>query len=150
MIIVSASPFQPSELLQQLEAQSDDSGAVVSFTGKMRETGEKGRALSHLYLEHYPAMTEASLAEIIKQAEARFSIESVLLYHRVGNIYKNDPIVFVGVISKHRKEGFSAAMMIMDYLKKQAPFWKKEVYVDGEEVWIAQKKSDQQSFSEWQ
>ena len=150
MIIVSAEPLQTTKLLSQLDSSSDQCGAVVSFTGKMREEGESGKPLSALYLEHYPQMTEASLEKIVQTAQDRFQVEHVVLSHRVGDIKPDEPIVFVGVASKHRKASFDAAMMIMDYLKNEAPFWKKEIYLDGSEVWVAQKETDQSAYSHWQ
>ena len=150
MLVVSQEPLVPDDLLKQLESAADNCGAVVSFTGKMREVGESGKPLKSLYLEHYPQMTRSSLDAIIEQAKQRFDVATVMLSHRTGTIYKDEPIVFVGVASTHRKEAFDCAMMIMDYLKNEAPFWKKEIYLDGEEVWVKQKSTDRESYRRWQ
>ncbi len=150
MLVVTDESLEPEKLLQQLQQNSTHCGAVVTFTGKMREMGEEGRPLNRIYLEHYPVMTENSLNEIIQSAKHRFEIDEVFLCHRTGNIYRDEPIVFVGVVSKHRKAAFDAAMLIMDYLKNEAPFWKKEIYQDGEEKWVAQKQTDRDSYSSWQ
>jgi len=150
MVIVSSTPMQPSELLSQLDSHSEQCGAVVSFTGKMRSQGESGELLQSLYLEHYPQMTEASLEKIVSLAKEKFQVEHVTLCHRVGHIEPDEPIVFVGVASKHRKASFDAATMIMDYLKNEAPFWKKEIYIDGKEVWVAQKETDKDAYNNWQ
>lgn len=150
MLEVTKEPLAPDQLLKQLESQSENCGAVVSFTGKMRELGETGKPLKSLYLEHYPLMTEASLNRILSQAKELFEVADILLCHRTGFIYKDEPIVFVGVLSTHRKAAFECAMMVMDYLKNEAPFWKKEIYIDGEEVWVSQKQTDRQSYQQWQ
>ena len=150
MIVVSAEALQPSELLSSLEADAKHCGAVVSFTGKMRETGENNTPLKALYLEHYPDMTERSLENIVSRAKQKFHVEYVVLCHRVGSIYPDEPIVFVAVASEHRKASFDATSMIMDYLKNEAPFWKKEIYLDGSECWVAQKDSDQLAYKTWQ
>lgn len=149
MISITEQMFDSSELLQSMESTADEVGAVVSFTGKMRTAGETGKPLAGLFLEHYPVMTQSVLEGIVEQAILRFDIQQIKLVHRVGIIKPNEPIVFVGVLSSHRASAFDACMMIMDYLKNDAPFWKKEMYLDGTEKWVDQKQSDVDALNNW-
>jgi molybdopterin synthase catalytic subunit len=150
MIVVQEQVFSSASYLEQLEAEAKDMGAVVSFTGKMRGQGETGADLDALYLEHYPGMTQQALRNIVQQAKSQFKVEEIYLIHRIGRIELDEPIVFVGAIGKHRKEAFDACMMVMDFLKNDAPFWKKEIYQDGAQVWVAQKKTDRDAKTKWQ
>ena len=104
--------------------------------------------LTALFLEHYPGMTEKTLDKIIDQARERWALGRVMIIHRVGELYKNDNIVFIGVISAHRVNAFNASQFIMDYLKKEAPFWKKEKMI-ASESWVAQKESDIKAADGW-
>ncbi|MGM0481481.1 MAG: molybdopterin synthase catalytic subunit MoaE [Pseudomonadota bacterium] len=122
------------------------SGAVVTFSGLVRD--DDGQLLG-LELEHYPGMTEKSLSNIADVAKTRWSLNDVSIIHRVGYLKVNEQIVFVGVASAHRQSAFEAANFIMDYLKTQAPFWKKEHHTHGE-AWVAAKESDQQAADQWQ
>jgi len=101
-----------------------------------------------LQLEHYPGMTEKALGAIGEQALARWDIEDLAMIHRVGRLAPGDNIVLVVVISAHRKDAFEASEFLMDYLKTQAPFWKKEITRNGEQ-WVAFKQSDQQASDRW-
>lgn len=105
-------------------------GAAVIFVGKVRDLN-LGEQVSRLYLEHYPAMTEKSLQEIVKQAQQRFDIQRVAIIHRIGELDTGDEIVLVGVSSSHRGDAYQANQFIMDYLKTSAPFWKKELTTKG-------------------
>ena len=149
MITIQEHPFSGAACLERLEEGATDMGAVVSFTGKMRGQGESGEALDALYLEHYPGRTEGSLENIVTQAMVRFGVQDIHLIHRIGRIELDESIVFVGAIGKHRKEAFDACMMVMDYLKNDAPFWKKEIYSSGKEIWVEQKASDQEAKNKW-
>lgn len=126
-------------------SQSAEDGAVVTFTGKVRSLNNETLAL---YLEHYQGMTEMVLSKIIEQARARWRLNRVLIIHRVGEIISNENIVYVGVSSAHRKDSFAAAEFIMDVLKNEAPFWKKEQTINGDN-WVEAKKSDKESLKKW-
>lgn len=122
-------------------------GAVVSFTGLVR--GSAGdRAVSAISLEHYPGMTEKSLAAIVEEASGRWPLQDVCIIHRVGKLAVGEQIVLVAVSSAHRHAAFAAAEFLMDYLKTRAPFWKQE-WVDGEAHWVEAKSSDQQAAARW-
>lgn len=145
-IVVSAAPFSVADEYQWL-AQRDEDGAVVTFTGKVRNHN-LGDNVSALTLEHYPGMTEKSLATIVEQAHERWSLGRVSVYHRVGAMLPGEAIVFVGVTSAHRGMAFQAAEFIMDYLKTQAPFWKRETS-DGADRWVDARDSDRQAADRW-
>jgi molybdopterin synthase catalytic subunit len=125
-----------------------NTGAVVTFAGLVREQGEQG-ALLGMELEHYPGMTEASIAGIVEEAQQRWPLLAVRVIHRVGRLLPGDNIVFVGVAASHRAAAFAAAEFIMDYLKTRAPFWKKEITTAGE-YWVEQKHSDVSAGLRWQ
>ncbi|MGL4269630.1 MAG: molybdopterin synthase catalytic subunit MoaE [Plesiomonas sp.] len=129
-------------------SQDDRCGAVVTFTGKVRDHSQQGR-VSSLHLEHYPAMTDKALHDIVREARARWSLGRVSLIHRVGELNSGEQIVYVGVSSGHRQAAFAAAEFIMDYLKVRAPFWKKEQMPDGAR-WVEAKTSDQEAAQRWQ
>jgi len=99
-------------------------------------------------LEHYPAMTEKALAKLVDEACARWSLQDVTVIHRVGRLLPGDPIVLVAVASQHRGEAFAACEFIMDYLKTQAPFWKKEETPAGER-WVDARASDDAAAARW-
>ena len=122
-------------------------GAVASFIGLVRDVNE-GTGVATLTLEHYPAMTEKALAAIVGQAQQRWEILDCVLIHRVGTLQPTDQIVLVMVASAHRGHAFEACEFIMDYLKTQAPFWKKEVTPDGER-WVESRDSDEVAVSRW-
>ncbi len=125
-----------------------NAGAVVTFAGLVRQQGEQGDLLA-LELEHYPGMTEASIAGIVEEAQQRWPLLAVRVIHRVGRLLPGDNIVFVGVAASHRAAAFAAAEFIMDYLKTRAPFWKKEITAAGE-YWVEQKHSDVSAGLRWQ
>ncbi len=127
-------------------AQNKQCGAVVTFTGLVRDSVEGG--LRGLELEHYQGMTEKALASIVEEAQKRWDLHGVTVIHRVGYLALNEQIVMVAVASGHRQAAFSAASFIMDYLKTQAPFWKKEHTEKGEH-WVEAKQSDQQAAEQW-
>ncbi|MBS98505.1 MAG: molybdopterin synthase catalytic subunit MoaE [Oceanospirillaceae bacterium] len=143
---VQRETFDLIALDQLLQSDGARCGAVVTFTGRVRDL--ENTELRALELEHYPGMTERALASIVDQARERWSLGSVVVIHRVGRLEPGDPIVFVGVASAHREAAFEAARFIMDYLKRDAPLWKKEVASDGER-WVDQKDSDLNSADAW-
>ncbi|MEQ9878604.1 molybdopterin synthase catalytic subunit MoaE [Pectobacterium aroidearum] len=128
-------------------AQCDEDGAVVTFTGKVRNHN-LAKDVSALTLEHYPGMTEKALAEIVELARERWELPRVSVIHRVGALYPRDEIVFVGVSAAHRSAAFDAAQFIMDYLKTRAPFWKREATPEGER-WVESRDSDKQAAQRW-
>jgi len=123
-------------------------GALASFVGLVRDVNE-GDAVRELTLEHYPGMTEKALQDIVDQARRRWDIIDVCVIHRVGTLYPADQIVFVAVASGHRGEAFAACEFIMDYLKTQAPFWKKEQSPSGER-WVEARATDDEAAQRWQ
>lgn len=129
-------------------SRSHQTGAVVTFVGKVREMNQ-GEAVSGMTLEHYPGMTEHSLAQIVEEAHRRWPLLECRVIHRVGRLELGDQIVFVGVASHHREAAFEACHFIMDYLKTRAPFWKKETTAGGEERWVEAKDSDTQAARKW-
>jgi molybdopterin synthase catalytic subunit len=122
-------------------------GAVCSFVGTVRDRNE-GDAVATLELEHYPGMTEKSIEAMIDAAMARFDIYAVRVVHRVGLLQPMDQIVLVAVTSAHRGESFQACEFLMDYLKTQAPFWKKEVTPAGAR-WVDARVSDDAALARW-
>lgn len=119
-------------------------GAVVSFTGVVRDTG----GLKSMTLEHYPGMTEAALANIETQANKRWPLEASLIIHRFGKLSPGDNIMAVVTASPHRKAAFEAAEFLMDYLKTEAPFWKLEDGSKGQ-AWVSAQDADQKARDKW-
>lgn len=128
-------------------SQLDVDGAVVTFTGKVRNHN-LGDSVSALSLEHYPGMTEKTLREIADLARERWPLQRIRIIHRIGDLYPGDEIVFVGVTSAHRSSAFAAAEFIMDYLKTKAPFWKREATGRGER-WVEAKDNDKDAAKRW-
>ncbi|MCE3251245.1 MAG: moaE, partial [Cellvibrio sp.] len=106
--------------------------------------------IKSMSLEHYPGMTENILQKILDEAKGRWKISAARIIHRVGELQVGDQIVYVGVTSGHREQAFQAAEFLMDFLKNQAPFWKKETGVDGAGRWVEDKVSDQQRMARWE
>jgi molybdopterin synthase catalytic subunit len=122
-------------------------GAVCSFLGTVRERND-GSSVASMELEHYPGMTEKSISAMMDEAKQRFDIFAARVIHRVGLLQPEDQIVFVAVTSAHRGESFKACEFLMDYLKTQAPFWKKEVTPEGAR-WVDARVSDDQALARW-
>jgi len=150
MIAIQETAIDACQLTRDLENRSSGFGATVTFTGTMRELSTNQNTLKALYLEHYPIMTERSLTDLLAQATERFGLLDATLVHRVGTILPDEPIVYVAATSEHRQAAFDACQMVMDYLKNYAPFWKKEIFTDGTELWVEQKDSDQHALQKWQ
>lgn len=148
MIRVQEAPFDAGAEQQALLAGRTDIGAVVSFTGLVRDFNETPEVTA-LTLEHYPGMTESSLAAIVDEACERWPLEGTTVIHRVGRLAPGDPIVLVVVASAHRRAAFEACDFIMDYLKTRAPFWKKEHATRGD-YWVSERESDQKDACRWQ
>lgn len=144
---VQVEDFDTGYEINQLRHARKDTGAVVSFVGQVRDMNE-GDQVSQLSLEHYPGMTEKALEAIAAQAKGRWDIFDVLIIHRVGTLKPTDQIVLVAVSSAHRGEAFKACEFVMDYLKTEAPFWKKEITPSGER-WVDAKDSDEEMRQRW-
>ena len=140
--------FDMSAELHALTDGRTDIGAVVSFTGLCRD--ENGR-LSALELEHYPAMAETALRQIAERAIARWPVLGMTIIHRFGLIRPGENIVMVAVCAAHRQAAFDAASFIMDFLKTDAPFWKREHPADGSQgTWVEAKKTDNERRNRWE
>ncbi|WP_415926405.1 molybdenum cofactor biosynthesis protein MoaE [Ningiella sp. W23] len=126
------------------------SGAVVMFVGLVRDFNPhmSSEQVTGLRLEHYPKMTESQLASIVKRARERWFLSEVRVIHRVGDLDINEQIVFVGVSSRHRESAFEAAQYIMDYLKHEATFWKKERTQTGEH-WVTPDEKEQERLNRY-
>jgi molybdopterin synthase catalytic subunit len=148
-IRIQHDPLDPEAEQRALRAGQRRIGALVAFVGLMRDhnAGDGVRAMT---LEHYPGMTERALAEIADEAQARWSVDQVLVIHRVGTLLPEDPIVLVAVTSGHRRDAFRACEFLIDYLKTRAPFWKKETLADGRERWVEARGSDAEAAASWQ
>ncbi len=147
-IAVQTADFDVSDELRQLRAADARIGAVCSFVGTVRDRND-GSAVASMELEHYPGMTEKSIAEIVEAARLRFDIFGARIIHRVGLLQPQDQIVLVAVSSAHRGESFQACEYLMDYLKSLAPFWKKEQTPEGAR-WVDARVSDEQALARWE
>ena len=145
---VQTEDFDVGAELTALRAGDGRVGAVASFVGVVRDLSE-GQTISAMTLEHYPGMTEKALEAIVADARARWDIFDALVIHRVGPLLPCDQIVLVAVSSAHRGEAFAACEFIMDYLKTQAPFWKKEDTPEGGH-WVDARDSDDVALKRWQ
>jgi len=146
-IRVQTQDFDVGTELASLRAGDARVGAVVSFVGTVRDMNESA-TISEMELEHYPGMTEKALEDIVAQAKARWELFNALVIHRVGPLKPLDQIVLVAVTSAHRGAAFAACEFIMDYLKTQAPFWKKEQTPQGAR-WVDARSTDDQALAKW-
>jgi molybdopterin synthase catalytic subunit len=139
--------FDLSTEVARLRADNPRVGAVVTFVGAVRDLNE-GASVAEMELEHYPGMTEQSLAAIVDQACARWPLSGALVIHRVGPLKPLDQIVLVAVSAAHRGEAFAACEFIIDYLKTDAPFWKKEQTPEGAR-WVDARVTDEAAMAKW-
>ncbi|CAI8842424.1 MULTISPECIES: molybdopterin synthase catalytic subunit MoaE [Pseudomonas] len=139
--------FDVGQLTADLHARNPRVGAVVNFIGYVRDLNIR-QSVNELFLEHYPGMTEKALEQIAREARERWPLLGVEIVHRVGALSVSEPIVFVGVSSKHRHMAFEACAFIMDVLKTRAPFWKRESTPQGAH-WVEARKSDQDAALRW-
>lgn len=144
---VQEQDFDVGAEIQAMRLARKDTGAIASFIGQVRDLNE-GDHVSAMTLEHYPGMTEKALEKIVEQAKARWDIFDALLIHRIGELKPTDQIVLVVVSGAHRGEAFAACQFIMDYLKTEAPFWKKEQTASGER-WVEAKVTDDEARDRW-
>ena len=148
MIRVQQKDFDIAKEISSLTARDNDFGAVVTFTGIVRSTGEHGK-LKSLTLEHYPGMTERELDRIEQEAQKRWALSASLIIHRFGKLIPGDNIVLVITTSPHRQAAFQAAEFLMDYLKTDAPFWKQETNDTGNS-WIDARETDLSARHSWE
>ncbi|WP_420344777.1 molybdenum cofactor biosynthesis protein MoaE [Paenirhodobacter sp.] len=141
-IAVQPEPFDQAEALRGFGGTA---GAIVTFTGVVRDDTGRMQALE---LEHYPGMTERAITAIAGKAQARWSLSDVLVIHRYGRLAVGEQIMMVATAARHRREAFEAAEFLMDFLKSRAPFWKKEIGPDGQS-WVAAKDSDEDALRRW-
>jgi molybdopterin synthase catalytic subunit len=148
-VSIQAEDFNLAEEIAVLRAQDPRVGAVCSFLGTVRDrTAGTPGTISSMELEHYPGMTEKSIEAMIDQAHQRFDIFGARIIHRIGLLQPLDQIVLVAVTSAHRGESFAACEFLMDYLKTQAPFWKKEQTPEGAR-WVDARVSDDAALAKW-
>ena len=144
---IQSEDFDLSAEVAGLRAGDAAVGAVAAFVGTVRDRSE-GQSVSRMELEHYPGMTEKAIEAMIDTALARFDIHAARVVHRVGELQPNDQIVLVAVTSSHRGEAFKACEFLMDYLKTQAPFWKKEHTPEGAH-WVDARVGDDDALARW-
>jgi molybdopterin synthase catalytic subunit len=147
-IRVQSEDFDLAQEIAALRLANPKIGAVVSFLGTVRDMND-GATVSEMELEHYPGMTEKALEGIVLQAKARWDIVDALVIHRVGPLKPLDQIVLVAVASAHRGVAFAACEFIIDYLKTQAPFWKKELTPEGAR-WVDARVTDDAAMEKWE
>jgi len=151
-VSIQTEDFDVSQEIEVLRQQDLRVGAVCSFIGTVRDTraltGQAADEVQAMELEHYPGMTEASIEAMIDQAHQRFDFYAARVVHRVGRLLPADQIVLVAVTSAHRGESFKACEFLMDYLKTQAPFWKKEQTPQGSQ-WVDARVSDDAALARW-
>ena len=145
-IVIQTKDFDLTTEVELIKSAHSSIGAVVSFIGTVRDLASE--PLISLKIEHYPGMTEKSLTSIAQTAREKWELESITIIHRVGTLSIGDQIVLVITSSKHRQEAFDSCNYIMDYLKTDAPFWKKEAS-DKEEKWVINRSSDEKQKNRW-
>jgi molybdopterin synthase catalytic subunit len=146
-VSIQTQDFDIGQEHMQLRAQDVRVGAVCSFLGTVRSQND-GLAVAGMTLEHYPGMTEKAILSMLSQAAERFDIYAARVIHRVGDLLPGDQIVWVGVTSAHRGLAFQACEFLIDYLKTQAPFWKKEQTPAGAR-WVDARVSDDEALARW-
>lgn len=147
MIKLTHSPFDPAQALSSFEKQATGAGAIVSFTGLVRGTSKLGKVKT-LHLQAYAPMTERGIAKAAADANERWAIDALMIIHRIGDMAPGEPIVFVATASAHRRAAFEAADFLMDYLKTEAVFWKKET-TDSGAHWVEPRPEDYEDRDRW-
>jgi molybdopterin synthase catalytic subunit len=145
---IQAADFDAGLEIAKLRQGNPKIGAVAAFVGIVRDVNDDAQ-VSRMTLEHYPSMTERSIAEIIDEARRRWRILDTLVIHRIGTLAPTDQIVLVLVASGHRGDAFAACEFLMDYLKTRAPFWKKEEIGAGSR-WVEARKTDDDAAARWE
>ncbi|EHD13486.1 hypothetical protein CIN_16780 [Commensalibacter intestini A911] len=146
---IQETPFDSEIPNLDQQIQTNNCGALVSFKGVVRGYDEQ-EPLSYLYLEHFPKVTEQEIERILQLAKEYWEIKSAFVIHRVGRLNVGESIVLVMVSASHRKAAFEASEFIMDYLKTEAPFWKKEFFQNGTSRWVEAKTTDLEQKKRWQ
>ena len=146
-VFIQAEDFNSAVLVDQLRKNDPRVGAVCTFTGVVRDNND-GAEVSSMELEHYPGMTEKAIEAMIDEAQRRFDIYGAYVVHRVGLLQPLAQVVLVAVTSSHRAESFKACEFLMDYLKTQAPFWKKEQTPSGAR-WVDARATDDSALAKW-
>ena len=146
-VAIQTGNFSLADEVDALRKNDKRVGAICTFTGTVRDRND-GLSVSSMELEHYPGMTEKAIESMIDEAMARFDIFAARVVHRVGLLQPLDQVVMVAVTSAHRGESFKACEFLMDYLKTQAPFWKKEETPDGAR-WVDARISDDKALARW-
>lgn len=146
-ISIQTGDFNLTDEVATLRAGNPRIGAVCAFVGTVRDLSE-GQSVGSMELEHYPGMTEKAIEGMVGQALARFQLFGVRIIHRIGVLAPQDQIVLVAVTSAHRGESFQACEFLMDYLKTQAPFWKKEQTPEGAR-WVDARSADDAALARW-
>ena len=147
MIAVQADPFDAAALLADFSARAGGAGAIATFTGLVRGEND-GEAVSGLELDHHPRLTERAITGIGADAVARFALQDVAIVHRFGALMPGEAIVFVAAAAPHRAAAFDAVDYVMDRLKTEAPFWKRELRDDGAH-WLDARASDHEARRRW-
>jgi molybdopterin synthase catalytic subunit len=145
-IIVQTDDFDLTTEVNLAKANNPSVGAIVSFVGTVRDV--RSKSLNSLTLEHYPGMTEKSLELIATKAREKWELQNITIIHRIGTLNVNDQIVLVITTSRHRQEAFDSCNFIIDYLKTDAPFWKKELS-ENNEGWVETRVSDEKQKKRW-
>ena len=145
-LILQSKTFDPGKALNKFQSEVKNCGAIISFTGVVRNN--KQSDLKKLHIEHYHGMTEVAINELIAKAMQRWKLSKSLVIHRYGDLYVNEIIMMVITASNHRIEAFQAAEFLMDYLKSRAPFWKKE-YTESGGNWVDSKEVDELALKRW-
>jgi len=147
-VAVQHDEFDVGEEIRRLQGSASDVGGISTFVGVVRDINDDDE-VNALYLEHYPGMTEKQIDDILAEAASRWNVLGVTVIHRVGQLYPADPIVFVGIASRHRGDAFDACEFVIDYLKTRATFWKKEQTLDGER-WLETRSTDVEAARAWE
>lgn len=145
MLRLQTHAFDTGAEVNAFTAQAKGAGAIVTFTGIVRDTDARLMAME---IEHYPGMTERAISAIMDQARSRWHLTHALVIHRHGLLQVGQPIMMVATAAAHRASAFAAADFLMDYLKSRAAFWKKEIGLDGT-TWVAAKDDDEAALNRW-
>ena len=144
-IVVQLEAFDPGEELDNFKGQLKSSGALVSFSGIVRDIPG---GLNRIEIEHYPIMTEKAINKICSEACLRWELEDLMVIHRFGSLKKGELIMMIATAANHRTNAFEAAEFLMDYLKSRAPFWKKEIGFEKAN-WVSSKDADEKALNRW-
>lgn len=142
---VQEPPFENGAEIDAFTNEQSEMGAIVTFTGVVRDVDG---GLQHMLIEHYPAMTQSALEAIEAEAVKRWNLGGSLIIHRYGKLAPGAQIMMVATAASHRGDAFAAAEFLMDYLKSRAPFWKKEITLDGAD-WVAARDADEDALDRW-